>query len=948
MSQSKMLPITADDPELTAFALGELEATDAVRYAEAVAASAELRGIVAEIQAEARILSDELRLEPVIPLTAERQAEIIAHVRQPSATAAVRRKPFAGLTRRATVVAASMLMVPGAWYAFQAAVARREPATDEFSTAASQRPLMASVEPKFRGRPISAVANGGLAPQMEATPATAFRTGRDSGRFDQQSSVAGSHPISLRQGDVNDVSGVSRVVATATPSLRKEDLRNEAREAGLEVSAAHDYPEATTTQPSLPAATPGTSAPQDGIATLAIPVATSKPGQTPDEFARDSEGRAKGKKVAKPQAALSPLGEQQAALPEIHEPFPAPQPHQPVNEALSAAQPKPAAATARPTPRMTTLSSEAKESARPYPIDTYSDRQVALTEAAGSKADPTKGPAAAELAPLGWAKREIPWNEDPNSNEAYAPIYENLFINSATEQLSTFSIDVDTASYANVRRFLQGGQLPPPNAVRIEELVNYFAYQYPQPQDGRPFSVQTDIATCPWQPEHQLVRVGLKGKEIPKEQRTPTNLVFLVDVSGSMDSPNKLPLVRESLKTLVAQLDERDKVAIVTYAGQAGIPLQSTSVAQRETIIAAINSLGAGGSTNGAAGINTAYDIAAQGFLDKGANRVILCTDGDFNVGVTSREGLEQMIKTRATGGVFLSIFGFGMGNLKDATLEQLADKGNGVYGYIDDQQEANKVFVEEMMGTLVTIAKDVKIQVDFNPQAVASYRLVGYENRVMAAADFHNDKKDAGEIGAGHTVTALYEIIPAKDLKVDDTTRWLTVKLRYKQPEASESVLFENPLVGPAGQLKAASSDFQFASSVAAAGMLLRHSQFAGQANWALVKELAQSGLSYDPHGHRRGFLGLVSQAESLMGQLHPASPPAPESTVRGKYKSLLRKLNAPGDTEKYGQFNDYGYADTKSYAGSDNLPAGYWVYIAPHWYIWAETTQPDAKKPE
>ncbi len=480
--------------------------------------------------------------------------------------------------------------------------------------------------------------------------------------------------------------------------------------------------------------------------------------------------------------------------------------------------------------------------------------------------------------------------------------------------------------------------------MRIEELINYFAYQYPQPQDGRPFAVQTDIAPCPWQPNHQLVRIGLKGKEIPKEERSPTNLVFLVDVSGSMQAQNKLPLVRDSLTTLVNQLDERDRVAIVTYAGEAGVRLPSTSVARRNEVLAAIASLGAGGSTNGAAGINTAYDIAAEEFLEKGTNRVILCTDGDFNVGVTSDAALVELIQTRAKGGVFLSVFGFGMGNLQDAKLEQLADKGNGQYGYIDDLQEANKVFVQELMGTLVTIAKDVKVQIEFNKDTVAAYRLVGYENRVMAAEDFHNDKKDAGEIGAGHTVTALYELVPVKDLVTNAQTQWLTVKLRYKQPAAATSVLFENPLTGQPGQLKLASSDFQFAASVAACGMLLRHSRYAGQANWGLVKELAQSGLSYDPHGHRRAFLGLVAQAESLMGQQRPIPAAATDSTVGGKYKSLLRRLHVPGDSEKYGQFNDYGHADTKSYAGSDNLPEAYWVYVAPYWYLWAETTQKPA----
>lgn len=538
---------------------------------------------------------------------------------------------------------------------------------------------------------------------------------------------------------------------------------------------------------------------------------------------------------------------------------------------------------------------------------------------------------------------------DPQTDEAYNPIYENGFISPAQEPLSTFSIDVDTASYANVRRFLNSGRLPPADAVRIEELVNYFSYQYPLPKnEGEktvPFSVHSDIAACPWSPGHQLVRIGLKGREIPKEQRPASSLVFLVDVSGSMAAENKLPLVRESLKTLVQQLDERDKISIVTYAGEAGVRLAPTSVSQKDVILAAINSLGSGGSTNGAAGITTAYDLAAQEFVDKGTNRVILCTDGDFNVGVTSDDELVKMIQTRAKGGVFLSIYGFGMGNLKDAKLEQLADKGNGQYGYIDDLRESQKVFVEELSGTLVTIAKDVKIQIDFNKSVVNSYRLIGYENRILAAEDFDNDKKDAGEIGAGHTVTALYEIIPAKELLANNETRWLTVKLRYKQPTSDQSQLIEDPLTGTPGQLKLANSDFQFAASVAAFGMLTRNSAYAGQANWGLVKELAQAGLSSDPHGHRQAYLGLVAMAESLIGQRQPPVAPEVDATVRGKYKSLLRRLNAPEDVEQYGRFNDYGHSQTRSWAGSDNLPEGYWVYVAPYWYIWGETTVPAEK---
>lgn len=965
MSQTeKPLTINADDPGLTAFALGELEPQEAARYAEAVASSRELQAMVADIQAEARILSDELRLEPTVAMSAERRAEIIAQATGPKPVATPQRTRFLGVSQRtAAVAAASVLLVPGAWYAFQTAFPRVQRASVVSHTTTSPKDARAvqlhsvdATQPLYDTRFGTITRGIAQLDDKYGRPADSSVTGS-----------GGTAPFANRHGDFTpqpppseDSSLESRVRQPAKPGAQtvaktfELSGQQKADYDGGRQGASDDYAEGVRHDVAAPKGeSPSSSRPQSSQGQPRIPEVSADKPVSAVEFDSLSTSRSKFLKEAKPSfapAAPATLSTPPANRSEAVASTPSiPHPTAVTSESLPLPS-RVGAAVGKGLEGRTSLAGDDLEAlvAKRERGEQLTNNEMALAEIARIKGLPMKDLDRREIQQLEWARQQLRWHDDSPSNEAYNPIFENGFITPEQQQLSTFSIDVDTASYANLRRFLMGGQLPPPDAVRIEELVNYFAYQYPQPEDGRPFSVQTDIAACPWQPGHQLVRIGLKGKEIPKEQRSPTNLVFLVDVSGSMSPANKLPLVRESLKTLVGQLDERDKIAIVTYAGQAGIALPSTSVAQRETIIGAINSLGAGGSTNGAAGINTAYDIAAQEFLDKGTNRVILCTDGDFNVGVTSDDALVQMIQTRAKGGVFLSIFGFGMGNLKDAKLEQLADKGNGQYGYIDDRQEAEKVFVQELMGTLVTIAKDVKIQIDFNKEVVASYRLVGYENRVMAAEDFHNDKKDAGEIGAGHTVTALYEIVPTRDLKVNDETRWLTVKLRYKQPEASESVLFENPLTGPAGQLKLASSDFQFASSVAACGMLLRHSQHAGQANWALVKELAQAGLSHDPHGHRRGFLSLVSQAESLMGQLRPVSPPIPDSTVRGKYKSLLRRLNAPEDAERYGQFNDYGYSDTKSYAGSDNLPAGYWVYIAPHWYIWAETTQPEQTKPQ
>ncbi|MFP6582058.1 MAG: VWA domain-containing protein [Candidatus Hydrogenedentota bacterium] len=482
--------------------------------------------------------------------------------------------------------------------------------------------------------------------------------------------------------------------------------------------------------------------------------------------------------------------------------------------------------------------------------------------------------------------------------EAYERIIENKFKQVSQDPLSTFSIDVDTASYANVRRFLNQSQLPPVDAVRIEELINYFDYDYPQPIGEDPFSATIEVAQAPWNAQHKLVRVGLKGKDIVAEERPATNLVFLLDVSGSMNNPNKLPLLKQSLRLLTEQLTENDRVAIAVYAGKSGLVLPSTPGNMQNEIIDALNRLSAGGSTNGGAGIQLAYDVASQNFIQGGVNRVILATDGDFNVGTTSREALVNMIEQKAKSGVFLSVLGFGMGNLKDATMEKLADKGNGNYAYIDTFSEAKKVLVDEMSGTLFTIAKDVKIQVEFNPSKVQAYRLIGYENRALANRDFNDDTKDAGEIGAGHTVTALYEIVPTgvtmstragvDELRYQKTapvetqpvnasvnsevsSELLTVKLRYKQPDGQTSKLLAFPVEDVNSGYNGASTDFKFASAVAAFGMKLRNSPFAASMNYDTVLSLAEGGVGPDLNGYRSEFLSLVRQARSLSPQPVP-----------------------------------------------------------------------------
>ena len=473
--------------------------------------------------------------------------------------------------------------------------------------------------------------------------------------------------------------------------------------------------------------------------------------------------------------------------------------------------------------------------------------------------------------------------------EAYEKIAEKKFARVLEEPLSTFSIDVDTASYANVRRFLTQRALPPVDAVRIEELVNYFSYDYAPPTDDKPFASSAEVAGCPWNPQHRLVRIGLKGKVMEDDARPVSNLVFLIDVSGSMQGENRLPLVKHSLRMLTEKLGENDRVAMVVYAGSSGLVLDSTSGTEKEKILGALDNLQAGGSTNGASGIQQAYEVAVSHFIKGGVNRVILCTDGDFNVGVTDRNQLTSIIEQNAKTGVFLSVLGFGMGNLKDATMEQLADKGNGNYAYIDTPLEAKKVLVEQMSGTLVTIAKDVKIQVEFNPAKAAAYRLVGYENRMLAAQDFTDDKKDAGEIGAGHTVTALYEVIPAglpvpgatPDLKYQKPTttaspntevsdELLTVKLRYKKPDGDVSTELSFPLKDEGNGFGKASADFRWATSVAAFGMLLRDSASKGDMTLEAVKEWAQTAVGADKNGYRREFMTLIDSALSLQGANH------------------------------------------------------------------------------
>ena len=480
--------------------------------------------------------------------------------------------------------------------------------------------------------------------------------------------------------------------------------------------------------------------------------------------------------------------------------------------------------------------------------------------------------------------RSAYFKDDEYNTEEYSNISENGFHKVTDDPLSTFSIDVDAASYSNVRRYLIENQLPPAGAVRTEEMINYFKYQYPQPTGKDPFSINTEISDCPWNKENKLVLIGLQGKNIPVENLPASNLVFLIDVSGSMFSENKLPLVKASLKMLTDQLREKDRISIVVYAGNAGMVLPSTSGDNKIKIKNAIYALEAGGSTAGGAGIELAYKIAQQNFMEEGNNRIILCTDGDFNVGASSDDDMVRLIERERNKGIYLSVLGYGMENYKDSKMEQLADKGNGNYAYIDGINEAKKVLVNEFGGTLFTIAKDVKLQIEFNPKKVAGYRLIGYEDRLLNKEDFNDDKKDAGELGSGHTVTALYEIIPSgvtsEFLKDVDPLKYqnnnskttssfndemLTVKFRYKSPGNDNSELIVHSVIDKKTDINNASDNFRFATSVACFAMLLRNSKYKGNSNYGQVIRMANSSLGKDAEGYRIEFISLVKKAEKL-----------------------------------------------------------------------------------
>jgi len=504
------------------------------------------------------------------------------------------------------------------------------------------------------------------------------------------------------------------------------------------------------------------------------------------------------------------------------------------------------------------------------------DEPVGNSDAKVTEADPNM-PAATLRRPVPLVANQV------NTDESYSPIVENGFDNVKDKPLSTFSVDVDNASYSNVRRMINNGQMPPANAVRIEEMINYFNYNLSPPNNNKPVAIHTELSAAPWNAKHRLLRIGLKAKVIPNNALPASNITFLLDVSGSMEDQNKLPLVKASMKMLVDELRPKDKVAIVTYAGDAGIRLMPTSGDKKATIDSVIDALYAGGSTNGGEGIKMAYKLASENYVTKGNNRIIMATDGDFNVGPSSNEDMETLITRERETGVAISILGVGMGNLKDSKMETLADKGNGNYFYIDNITEARKALISEFGGTMFIVAKDVKLQVEFNPAKVQAYRLLGYEDRMLNKEDFNNDRKDAGDMGSGHTVTALYEIVPAgikddyagsvdplKYQQVEEqhystTGEMLTIKFRYKQPDSMTSKMSQEVVKDDPEELSKTSADFKFAASVAEFGMLLRDSQYKQGSNYDQAIKLARQAKGEDNDGYRSEFIKLVESAKLL-----------------------------------------------------------------------------------
>ena len=925
-----------DDPRLTAFVLGELDETGRTEIEKLIAGSPEAAAAAQELVETVGVLSGELASEPAPKLTATQRAAILdlgTSNQTPAMTDSTAETESTGTSlpeARADSGTSGHGEAPSA--------ARRFPWAVSGSLMASVAVLLA-VASQF---PTTSSDVTGLAgrPQMESGAST-----------NADSEQLGN--ADLAQSDWH----MTNSNIKGQPELEEGQVLSIVQNSELmkpQGTAGEEFAKETY----------GGGSERQALASLPAPG-----GSTP------SAGR------ARTEGSQNTQGEQAAGgMAENH---PAPHPFTGVSRRGPGSD-KPASAQSQRSKMLTKLT-ESKDGKRAF---SQADTKPSLETTAAVPADALR---------ISSDERSVDDTVHTHSRdqESYAPITENEFVEPRTveQRLSTFSVDVDTASYTNVRRFLNNGQLPPADAVRIEELINYFDYDYTGPEGNQPFSINVELNRCPWAVSHRLARIGIKARTIDKTKRPPTSLVFMIDVSGSMRSSGKLPLVKQSIQMLVNELTEDDQVAVVAYASNAGLRLDATSGSEHEDIMQIVNELTAGGSTNGEGGIRTAYDTAVKHFIQGGSNRVIMCTDGDFNVGVDSDSELVTLIEEKAASGVFLSIFGFGMGNLKDSKLEKLADRGNGQYGYIDNLREARKVFTDGLMGTLYTVAKDVKVQVEFNPETVGAYRLIGYENRKLAARDFHDDSKDAGEIGAGHTVTALYEIVPkstwdrrpapdtgtlryrknadsrqAADGKSEKQLTFADelffINMNYKHPDRETSTTSPSlhiPVkdIPVSGRVQAPSQDFLWAASVASFGMQLRNSRYRGTWTVADVLETVEGTQSDDEL--RREFVDLVRKARSLIGpapllrrpeipqaELAPAAELTPaearrKASLNNKYRRLQKKIEVPGDLQSFGGFYEYGIWEGRAYAGHTGLPSGYWVYVYPSWYIWGEEVPAD-----
>ena len=939
-----------DDPRLTAFVLGELDGTDRTEIETLIADSPEAAAVVRELVETVGILSGELAAEPAPKLTATQRAAILdqgSSGQGAAGSAPVAETESDRTSPDHTVSDGDLRSSRPAGNPESTTTGRRFPWAVTGSLVASAAVLLAVASQVPTPGPDNRVAATGMQTESAASS-------------DSDSNLPGDGIFAQADGAQANGTQVNRGHGF-TEGKGKNQLQEEQALAIIQESSLMK-PEKTRDSRSLRERYDGASQDQ-AMASLPTPVRARK--------ATESQNAPRSSALSGAGAARRNSGG-------------------PVKE-----NPEPAATGETASDKAAPAPANAGGGSLGGAVPEASKRIASI----GGAQTPTSLPSLSRTPqPGGFNNTEetaSPVFQKSPGQETYAPITENNFVEPRTtdQRLSTFSVDVDTASYTNVRRFLNDGHLPPADAVRIEELINYFDYDYSGPEGNQPFSIDVELNRCPWAVSHRLARIGIKARTIDKTKRPPTSLVFMIDVSGSMRSPRKLPLVKQSIQMLVSELTEDDQVSIVAYASDAGLRLDATSGSQRDDIMQVVNGLTARGSTNGEGGIRTAYDTAIRHFIQGGSNRVIMCTDGDFNVGVNNDSELVALIEEKAASGVFLSIFGFGMGNLKDSKLEKLADRGNGQYGYIDNLRESRKVFSDGLMGTLYTVAKDVKVQVEFNPETVGAYRLIGYENRKLAARDFHDDSKDAGEIGAGHVVTALYEIVPTEAWDKRQTSSSATLRygkgadngktadsksgktlpfadelffinMNYKHPDQETSTTSPGLHIAVkdipiTGRVQAPSQDFMWAASVASFGMQLRRSRYSG--TWTLADVLETVEGTQTDDELRLEFVKLVKQARSLIGTApmlrRPQIPPgglAPaeeltpaearrKASLNNKYRRLLKRIEVPGDLQNFGGFFEYGTWDGHSYAGHADLPQGHWVYVFPSWYIWGEQVQTD-----